>query len=592
MGRRKPQEHQLRAKRSRTRSGCFTCRDRHMKCDEQLPVCQNCINSKRKCYRGIRLNFTQYTIYDPHKSLSAAGLSRPPKFFRLLDQLIAVLAQYKDGRNSYRKYLHLHNPEDLEEAELRHLQDMSSNRSASTPTTVHPVVYNADPIHEVVDPGINDAWFFHQGAEPVNFSENTILESFDIKNLLMNPVSLGMMPSVSEGPAMNTTFEPMVDFSSQKKSDPQQARDFSSVSDPGLVSTPFDSYAFVKLIQDQRYYWILDLFNEIDVWKSIIPSYCVRIVQAESDDKFRKRNPSFLLDCLMDCKEFTSMDRVLHNARQQLNHWKEFDHRDVTATSFKGFEQVLLSIVLILLSMILQVVKPTFLLTESFNMVLANQGKMIRKVVARYERFPEALVKTMAGSLMSTASLQAIVILRFLLKKHLQKIDMSLNSRLLPVPFDGEDVLRSTISYDSHASYELGEFFTLTPFEVGQVATKFQDFDINEIHKGKPSDAAKLRNFFWSLVEFENFGGKGDLDFLDSLQPQDVIPDKDTNSWALRPSDKCIALNILAAYLQSTRSEYAPLQNTKLHEIFNKINTSTTKEKANWTSYFRWTLNN
>ena len=31
-------------KRSRTRSGCVTCRDRHIKCDEQQPVCKTVKN--------------------------------------------------------------------------------------------------------------------------------------------------------------------------------------------------------------------------------------------------------------------------------------------------------------------------------------------------------------------------------------------------------------------------------------------------------------------------------------------------------------------------------------------------------------------
>ena len=45
------------AKPKRVRTGCLTCRERHLKCDEGLPHCQNCKKSNRKCKRGIRLNF-------------------------------------------------------------------------------------------------------------------------------------------------------------------------------------------------------------------------------------------------------------------------------------------------------------------------------------------------------------------------------------------------------------------------------------------------------------------------------------------------------------------------------------------------------
>jgi hypothetical protein len=44
-------------KPKRVRTGCLTCRERHLKCDEGLPNCQNCRKSSRECKRGVRLNF-------------------------------------------------------------------------------------------------------------------------------------------------------------------------------------------------------------------------------------------------------------------------------------------------------------------------------------------------------------------------------------------------------------------------------------------------------------------------------------------------------------------------------------------------------
>ncbi len=49
------------AKPKRVRTGCLTCRSRHLKCDEGTPVCQNCRKSNRACERGIRLNFIDTT---------------------------------------------------------------------------------------------------------------------------------------------------------------------------------------------------------------------------------------------------------------------------------------------------------------------------------------------------------------------------------------------------------------------------------------------------------------------------------------------------------------------------------------------------
>lgn len=48
-------------KPQRVRTGCLTCRERHLKCDEGLPHCQNCRKSSRVCKRGVRLNFIDTT---------------------------------------------------------------------------------------------------------------------------------------------------------------------------------------------------------------------------------------------------------------------------------------------------------------------------------------------------------------------------------------------------------------------------------------------------------------------------------------------------------------------------------------------------
>lgn len=49
----------------RVRTGCLTCRERHLKCDEGLPECQNCRKSSRACKRGVRLNFIDTQVKNP-----------------------------------------------------------------------------------------------------------------------------------------------------------------------------------------------------------------------------------------------------------------------------------------------------------------------------------------------------------------------------------------------------------------------------------------------------------------------------------------------------------------------------------------------
>ncbi|KAI9665516.1 MAG: hypothetical protein M1831_001658 [Alyxoria varia] len=45
------------SKPKRVRTGCLTCRERHLKCDEAFPSCLNCRKSSRECRRGVKLNF-------------------------------------------------------------------------------------------------------------------------------------------------------------------------------------------------------------------------------------------------------------------------------------------------------------------------------------------------------------------------------------------------------------------------------------------------------------------------------------------------------------------------------------------------------
>jgi hypothetical protein len=52
-------------KPKRVRTGCLTCRERHLKCDEGLPNCQNCRKSSRVCKRGVRLNFIDTQVQSP-----------------------------------------------------------------------------------------------------------------------------------------------------------------------------------------------------------------------------------------------------------------------------------------------------------------------------------------------------------------------------------------------------------------------------------------------------------------------------------------------------------------------------------------------
>ncbi|KAI9163822.1 Adhesion and hyphal regulator 1 [Paramyrothecium foliicola] len=50
-------------KPKRVRTGCFTCRRRHLKCDEAFPVCLNCSRSKRHCDRTLQPKWNHTVVF-------------------------------------------------------------------------------------------------------------------------------------------------------------------------------------------------------------------------------------------------------------------------------------------------------------------------------------------------------------------------------------------------------------------------------------------------------------------------------------------------------------------------------------------------
>lgn len=80
----------------RVRTGCLTCRERHLKCDEGLPDCQNCRKSSRTCKRGVRLNFIDTTV--KHPPIVAAGGDWKVSF---QDESREIASEYEGGSQRY-----------------------------------------------------------------------------------------------------------------------------------------------------------------------------------------------------------------------------------------------------------------------------------------------------------------------------------------------------------------------------------------------------------------------------------------------------------------------------------------------------------
>ncbi|KAK3721073.1 hypothetical protein LTR37_003363 [Vermiconidia calcicola] len=91
-------------KSKRVRTGCLTCRERHLKCDEGLPHCNNCRKSNRVCKRGVRLNFIDTWAEQPPIIVSMYG-SRDWKV-EFQDESRDIASEYQGGLQKYRTSAH------------------------------------------------------------------------------------------------------------------------------------------------------------------------------------------------------------------------------------------------------------------------------------------------------------------------------------------------------------------------------------------------------------------------------------------------------------------------------------------------------
>ncbi|EFY89606.1 C6 zinc finger domain-containing protein [Metarhizium acridum CQMa 102] len=85
------------AKLKRVRTGCLTCRERHLKCDEAVPDCINCRKSGRNCRRGLRISFLDITVHNPTPQ-RCLGVCKAVGF---CDESRLIASEYRGGLQRY-----------------------------------------------------------------------------------------------------------------------------------------------------------------------------------------------------------------------------------------------------------------------------------------------------------------------------------------------------------------------------------------------------------------------------------------------------------------------------------------------------------
>lgn len=651
--------------KKRTRSGCLTCRDRHMKCDEQLPVCNNCIKSQRKCYRGVRLNFIQYSFYDPKNDL------RPPIVENILDQSITIAKLY-NGKKYYRPYLNLHTKEELRQADeiykmdcdqgkFNQTHDYMSRSQSFMPEPIRGIPGNQrtfTPMNHMPSDSNSDGHILGVNEQPDPRNEKIHENNSDhIGTSIKEEFNLQMSrPETSiESPFFNddliSGFQ-IPDLSSSFNIQNFLLKPKYEFEPPNLSSSKiifdnpnfeFDIEKFIKLIEFDQYYWLLDLFNGLGVWKSVIPSYALQLINENENGNYSR---TFLINCLLCCSaDDVSYDKgkFRNNLDLQLEYFNIIKNSPIDQDT-KLLEIVLISVVLILLKVLNRLVfKLDF---QDFYVVYNNQLRIFNKLSSNLSQISGTRLKKIK-SVVLVSSIHSIVILKYLINKNLQisigqkksnglnysqsphfgqtphvkleqqSPDVIDNSRFQPPPDDNnydannrysglrseeqdssfwEKQLNDPIDYD-HEEYSTHD--SLNRFELENLSNEFSNFEISQPLDNSQSTAFKLRRLVWWLVKADYMKRYPDSTTFDLSFDSQYSQVKGISSNVVFTNDRQTLLVLFSQYLSNLRDnenllfedELSPELKT-ITEVFEIVNDSMISrgQKRSWASYFHWML--
>jgi Zn(2)-Cys(6) binuclear cluster domain-containing protein len=90
---------------TRSRTGCQTCRTRHLKCDETKPTCDHCRKGNRDCQWGLVLKFKHKRYPIVHKIRHPAVIQKeyaaPEGVWKFEDNSVSIASEYINGIESY-----------------------------------------------------------------------------------------------------------------------------------------------------------------------------------------------------------------------------------------------------------------------------------------------------------------------------------------------------------------------------------------------------------------------------------------------------------------------------------------------------------
>lgn len=545
-----------------------------MKCDEQQPVCKNCQRSKRKCYRGIRLNFTQYSIYSP--TTTAPESHSPPSSYRLLDQSITIASLYNNGISPYEPYMHLHTHEELRESDRQYERDINSSIPSSSTTNKSPSYEHEKSLWSAS--GVSTLDLYRRpsmAANPVITSlqdQNPVYENVKLKDFLSDEqlnLTQSSQTLVSEAAPPNS----------------------------GVPKDDIDACELVSLIHEQKFYWLLDLLNGLNAWKLIITRYCLDALSVENDIY----DNEFLLRCLYRCSIRDEVSDISELLNEQSSRWSRIQFEVFSTDNLTQHELILISIALVLLRALLRI--QNRLHVENISGLIDGQINIFYHIITKYQTLPQIQSQRLRTVVFVT-TVQSITMLKYFLHKLVE--DNHLKSK------------SETGNEKQGSDLTTGELLFLKSFykDLDYSNSTFQ-MDIDPFVESK-LDARKLRELIWYLIRTEHLAQNPeeeteDLEYgqvfsneynlFDSLGVPEVSDygveqaiTADIIPKLVLPNEQGLAIYLVKEYINKRINANTPEMvlkaNTNLNRIFSYIESSTMESslKLKWTQNFSWML--
>ncbi|KAF5553863.1 regulatory for the arginine catabolic pathway [Fusarium napiforme] len=150
-----PASNPIPVKGKRVRTGCLTCRERHLKCDEAVPDCMNCRKRGRECKRGVRLNFLDVNLHRPAAIPSPGGWE-----VEFQDESRDIASEYQGGLGRYAPYA----SEAVEDSDDRY-------ETVNSATAAH--IQGIDASADRLQPGAQHHFNYSQNNAAAGPSENS-----------------------------------------------------------------------------------------------------------------------------------------------------------------------------------------------------------------------------------------------------------------------------------------------------------------------------------------------------------------------------------------------------------------------------------